>query len=286
MATNTLQHYTPAIDPDAVNRALMAGDVSKLSPGDRVQFYAALCQSCGLNVLTRPFILLKGQDGALHWYATVGAAEQLRKLHRVSTKILSRERTEDGLYIVTVQVQSPDGRQEESQGIEFLGGLKGQALGNAMMKASSKALRRATLALCGLGMGLAEVEQGQVVPFDAQTGAVELPPEPAAGPALAHDAETLLHDVGKWFRSRPKEHREALALAVWGVTLQEMPHLGFEALQAGWHLIDAGRAPLAWDSLTLGEDLAQWRRQHAREAVLDVFDRADGRPEDNDHAHA
>ena len=272
--TTTLTHYTyvPQIDHAAIEKALTVGDVSKLSPEVRVQYYQALCQSTGLNVLTRPFILLKGQDGALHWYPTVGAAEQLRKLHHVSTKILSRERTEDGLYIVTVQAYTPDGRQEESQGIEFLGGLKGQALGNAMMKASSKALRRATLALCGLGMSLAEDERGQVVPFDAQTGAVELPPAP--------EAETLLTTVGQWFRRHAKEHREAIALAVWGVTLQEMPHLGYADLAAGWQAIDAGRAPLAWDSLTLGEDMAQWRAQHAREAVMDVFDRATGRPEE------
>ena len=87
-----------------------------------------------------------------------------------------------------MQCSTPDGRQEESQGIEYVGGLKGQALGNALMKASSKALRRATLALCGLGLTLEGDERGEVVPFDPQTGAVELPritrrpPEPSSPP--------------------------------------------------------------------------------------------------------
>ena len=266
--------YLPRLEPEAIQRALMAGDISKLSPADRVQFYAALCHSTGLNVLTRPFILLKGQDGSLHWYATVGAAEQLRKLHRVSTRILSRERSEDGLYCVTVQASTPDGRQEESQGIEYIGGLKGQALGNAMMKASSKALRRVTLALCGLGMGFAEEERGEVVPFDPQTGAVELPPEPEAA------AGALLTTVGKWFRQRPSAAREVIAQGVWGVTLQEMPHLGMEELQAGWARLNEGGVPLDWNSVTLAEDLAQWRQERAAQAILDVFDRSDGRPEE------
>lgn len=272
--TTTISHYTyvPHIDAALVEKALTVGDVSKMSAEMRVQYYQALCASCGLNGLTRPFILLKTQGGELTWYATVGAAEQLRKLHRVSTRILSRERTEDGLYIVTVQASAPDGRQEEAQGIVSVGGLKGQELGNAMMKAGSKALRRVTLALCGLGLGLAEEEAGQVIPFDPQTGTVQLP-------APAPEAETLLQEVGQWFRQRARPSRERIAQAVWGVALQEMPHLGFDDLAAGWHVIDQGTAPLQWDSPTLAEDLRQWRARHAAQAAQDVFEWADGSPE-------
>ena len=133
MAGYTLVPYTP-LDAGIIEKALTVGDVAKMDSTTRVHFYRALCQSTGLNPLTRPFILLKTPSGELTWYATVGAAEQLRKLHRVSTRILSRERTEEGLYIVTVQASAPDGRQEESQGIVFVGGLKGQELGNAMMR--------------------------------------------------------------------------------------------------------------------------------------------------------
>ena len=270
----TLVPYTP-IDPAAIEKALTIGDVSKMTPEVRVQFYRALCASCGLNVLTRPFILLKTQSGELTWYATVGAAEQLRKLHRVSTSILSRERTEEGLYIVTVQASAPDGRQEESQGIVFVGGLKGQELGNAMMRCGSKALRRVTLAICGLGMAGAEEESGQVIAFDPQTGTVELPP-----PAPEAEATTLLTVVGKWFRQRPAASREVIAQSVWGVTLHEMPHVSLDDLAAGWQRLDGGRAPLDWESATLEADLAAWRQAHAREAALDVFDRSEGKPVD------
>jgi hypothetical protein len=263
--------YTPAIDPEAIQRALMAGDIAKLSPADRVQFYAALCRSTGLNVLSRPFILLKTQGGDLTWYATVGAAEQLRRLHRVSTRLLSRERTEDGLYIVTVQASTPDGRQEEAQGIVAVAGLKGQELGNAMMKASSKALRRVTLALVGLGIALEGDEAGQVVPFDPQTGEVALEPETPALPA-----GDLLTQIGAWFRRLPKAARPVVAQAVWGLTLHEIPQASLDDLAAGWYRLDAGRAPLAWDSATLEDDLRQWLQGHAQGAMEDLFGEDEG----------
>lgn len=272
--TKTLQPYTyvPHIDHAAIEKALMAGDISKMDSHTRVQFYLALCHSTGLNPLTRPFITMKGQDGSMQWYPTSGACEQLRKVHHVSISILSRERSDDGLYCVTVKACLPEGRKEESQGVVYVGGLKGQELANALMRCESKAKRRATLAICGLGMAGADDEAGQVVAFDPQTGAVETAPREG-------EAEALLQDVGQWFRTLPKAHWEPVAQAIWGVTRHEMPHLGLEELRAGWHVIDQGRAPLAWDSPTLHDDVAQWRTQHARQAVMDVFDRSEGRPE-------
>ena len=55
--------YLPALDTEAIQRALMAGDISKLSPADRVQFYAALCHSTGLNVLTGRLSCSKARMG-------------------------------------------------------------------------------------------------------------------------------------------------------------------------------------------------------------------------------
>jgi hypothetical protein len=62
-----------------------------------------------------------------------------------------------------------------------------------------------------------------------------------------------------------------IAQTVWGVTLQELPHLSLEDLQAGWERLDAGTAPLAWDSPTLDAALRQWLARHAQQAILDVF---------------
>jgi hypothetical protein len=244
----------------------MAGDLAKLSPMDRVQFYAALCRSTGLNPLTRPFIVMRGQDGTLAWYITAAGCEQLRRLHRVSTRIMSRERTDDGLYIVTVQCRTPDERVEEAQGVVVLQGLKPPEMAHAIMRAETKSKRRATLALLGLGVAGVDEEAEQVVAFDPQTGTLDDPgavPQPTAG--------DLLTQVGAWFRARPKASREVIARAVWGVPLAELPHQSLDDLQAGWRRLDDGRAPLAWDSPTLEGDLAQWLAAHARSAVFELF---------------
>lgn len=200
---DTLAPYRPAIDPQVIEKALTLGDVSKMDPHTRVQYYQALCESLGLNWLTRPFILLKTQDGGLQWYATVGCTDQLRKRDRVSVRIVGRERLDDGLLCVTAEATTPDGRCEQSQGIVALttgtGPLKGQELANALMRAESKARRRCTLAICGLGLPLAEPDTGQAVRFDPQTGEIleEAPPAVLAAPVVS--AERARQNLGEMF---------------------------------------------------------------------------------------
>lgn len=221
--STALMPYMPTIDPEAINRALMAGDLSKLSPGDRTHYYLALCTSNRLNPLTRPFILLKSQDGSLQWYATVGCTEQLRRRDHVSMRVLSREQTPDGMYVITVQASTPDGRVEESQGVVTLAEprmtwkktadgknyqaedrtssgdpilvpLHGKARENAMMRAESKAKRRATLALCGLGLP-AEDEGGRAVSVDPLTGEIVGTDEP--GLIEASGDEPIGHEAAQ-----------------------------------------------------------------------------------------
>jgi hypothetical protein len=202
--------YLPVIDPKAIETALMVGDLSKMDAATRIQYYLALCQSSGLNPLTRPFIVLKAESGEMVWYATRECAEQLRKRHRVSMRVLSRERTEDGLYIVTVEASTPDGRVEQAQGIvpitktkgtwkttetgkryfqeaktadgePVLQLLSGKELADALHRAESKAKRRCTLALCGLGLPEVDERQtAQAVRFDPQTGTLDDPAVPEA----------------------------------------------------------------------------------------------------------
>lgn len=179
----------PAIDPKAVEEALMVGDLAKMQPHVRVAYYLAVCQSSGLNPLTRPFTALKGQDGRIFLYGNKECAEQLRKVHRVSLSILSRERVDD-LYIVTVRAWTPDGRQDEAQGIiEIDRGMRGTALSNAFMKAETKAKRRVTFSLCGLGFpGMEDAPRDQEVALDLGTGL--LPGDAPAPPAIdATEAE-------------------------------------------------------------------------------------------------
>jgi hypothetical protein len=138
------------IDPALIERVIIHGDLRQLNPQQKVSYYNAVCESVGLNPLTQPFqyLVLSGREVL---YARREATDQLRHLHNVSVHITAREVTED-CYIVTARASLPDGRTDESIGAVPIANLKGEARANALMKAETKAKRRVTLAICGLGM--------------------------------------------------------------------------------------------------------------------------------------
>lgn len=160
------------IDAATMEKVITQGDLKMLSAREKVAYYGRVCESLGLNPLTRPFDYLS-LNGRLVLYARREATDQLRKIHGVILSIKAREVTE-GCYVVTVAAMMPDGRQDESIGAVSIDGLKGEARANAMMKCETKAKRRATLSICGLSF-LDESEVGSIadaspVAIDPQTG--------------------------------------------------------------------------------------------------------------------
>lgn len=135
---------------DALERVLIGGDIGKLTPEQRVEYYMRVCDSVGLNPLTQPFDYLTLQ-GKTILYAKKTCTDQLRALHKISVVDMS-ESERDGVMTVTVKVANADGRTDMDKGSVKTEGLKGDALANAIMKAATKAKRRATLSICGLGM--------------------------------------------------------------------------------------------------------------------------------------
>lgn len=131
-------------------KVILDGDLSKLSPIDKVAYYKNVCVSVGLNPLTQPFKFIKFRDGKEQLYAGKDCTEQLRKLHGVSIKIVAREKIDD-VYIVTAQATTKDGRIDESTGARTVKGKFGDSLANDYMAAETKAKRRVTLSICGLG---------------------------------------------------------------------------------------------------------------------------------------
>lgn len=148
------------ISAQILEKTLLHGDLSSLLPAQRVEYMQAVCKTLGLNPLTKPFefISLKGK---LVMYAKRDATEQLRKIHSVSIKISARELV-DGIYVVTAQATDGNGRVDESIGAVPVDHLKGEEKSNAMMKSETKAKRRVTLSICGLGL-LDETEVESVV---------------------------------------------------------------------------------------------------------------------------
>lgn len=127
---------------------LIQGDLSKLNEEQRVSYYNRVCESIGVNPLTKPFEYMT-LNGKLTLYAKRDATDQLRSIKNVSVKIISREKVGD-VFTVTAQA-SIGNRTDESIGAVHIGNLRGDGLANALMKAETKAKRRVTLSICGLG---------------------------------------------------------------------------------------------------------------------------------------
>lgn len=144
-----IKNKITAQESSVVEKLVLQGDISKLSAQEKVIFYNGFCKRLGLDPFTQPFKILS-LSGKQTLYCDRSGVQQLSKLHNVSHSIKSREVVND-CYIVTAQA-SANGRQTESIGAVSIINLKGDALCNAMMKAETKAKRRATLDLLGLGM--------------------------------------------------------------------------------------------------------------------------------------
>lgn len=152
------------------NQLILQGDLSKLSAGDKVRYYNGYCERMGLDPFTKPFDILR-LNGKEVLYCTRSGTQQLNKLHKVSHLITSRDtNAEAGVYIVTSKASLPDGRCTESIGAVNIAGLKGEAYANAIMKAETKAKRRATLDL--LGLGVLDESEAETIP-NASVGALQ-----------------------------------------------------------------------------------------------------------------
>lgn len=134
----------------AIEQVLLNGDLAKLTSPQRIAYYNKVCESVGLNPLTQPFEFIN-LNGKLRLYALKSCTEQLRQVRRISLSIVSRE-VVDGCYIVTTRARDMNGREDESTGAVPIDNKKGEDRANAMMKAETKAKRRVTLSICGLGM--------------------------------------------------------------------------------------------------------------------------------------
>jgi 5-hydroxyisourate hydrolase-like protein (transthyretin family) len=155
-----------------LEKVLVNGDLAGLSPLERMDYYRAVCNSVGLNPLTRPFEYIVLND-KLTLYARKDATDQLRSIHGVSIEIVERIET-NGVYIVKAKATNTYGRIDEATGVVSIerengtwetssrgkryfkkdgtfSPLKPDDLANAIMKAETKAKRRVTLSICGLG---------------------------------------------------------------------------------------------------------------------------------------
>ena len=139
-------------DDNKIISAITEGAADKLSVKERAQYLVSLCESLGLNPLSSPFEWTR-LNGKLVPYAKKNATDQLRKIHRINCNVVERRIDKElGLISVSVRVSTPDGRDDEDIGVVALPNKGGDVMANALMKAVTKAKRRATLSIAGLSM--------------------------------------------------------------------------------------------------------------------------------------
>ena len=175
---------------DLIEQVVIMGDLSKLTAQQRVAYYRLRCDSAGLDPLTRPFQYLM-LNGRLVLYAGKEATDGVRANRGVSITKLERDQT-DETYDVTAYAVDKTGRMDAALGSVSIKGLHGEALSNAKMKAETKAKRRVTLSISGLGM-LDETEVASIpsagrVDVDLATGEI-IPPEQTEVKTLRQLAE-------------------------------------------------------------------------------------------------
>ncbi len=171
-----LANPAPSIDPETLEKALIGGDIGALNPAQRMQYYSAVCQSLSLNPLTRPLEFTQ-IDGKTVLYARKDCTEQLRRRDAIKITIAERK-TDDGIHWVRAIASLPTGREDEAIGavpmvepafvMEWSPTERGKKVRVAnphsgkplsadiraknMMLAETKAKRRVTLSIAGLGI--------------------------------------------------------------------------------------------------------------------------------------
>lgn len=184
---------------ELLEQVVVNGDLSRLSAPQRLDYYRQVCQSMGLNPLSKPFeyINLKGK---LTLYAKKDATDQLRKINGVSIDDIDIQETENG-FRVKVKGHDRDGRSDVEIGCVAKSDMSGNVQ-NAEMKAVTKAKRRLTLSLCGLGwLDESEVESipdARPVIVDSNTGEIlENKPKAVEAPKPAFNEVEFLKQWGK-----------------------------------------------------------------------------------------
>lgn len=139
-----------------LEKVSISDDLSMLSEEERWLYYQHICERFQLDPATRPFAFLTFEDtGKMKLYALRNATDQLRKVHNISVSIVRQERIADYVYLMTARAKTEDGRIDEAVGAVSLRDdygniLSAKQMANAIMTCQTKAIRRATLSICGV----------------------------------------------------------------------------------------------------------------------------------------
>lgn len=136
---------------ERVESVIIRGDLSGITKREALAYYKRVCDSLGLNPYTNPFAYIR-LNGKLVLYALKACTDQLRSIHKISVHVVSQQ-LNDGILTVHATASTPDGRVDEDYGVMPLPEkMQGEMRANKIMHCVTKAKRRVTLSICGLGM--------------------------------------------------------------------------------------------------------------------------------------
>jgi hypothetical protein len=206
MAANNGTALAPTQQQPNIAEIVVRGNLASLNEQERAAYYLAVCNACGLNPALKPFEFIN-MKGKVVLYALKSCTEQLRKNNNVNLTILSQE-LKEGLYIVRVKAELPGGRADEDLGAVAIGNETGEDRANLIMKCITKAKRRVTLSICGLGM-LDETEVSSVMegeqrqfPTNAPNAAIQTSAQSSpAQPAKEQDSRSKIEYTADEFHA-------------------------------------------------------------------------------------
>jgi hypothetical protein len=173
-----------------VSSIVLRGDLSGLTETQLTRYYASLCESLSLDVRYKPFDLITFQ-GKRVLYANRACTDMLAKLHGITREIIDGPRfvelDKTKAIICIARVTSPSGRQETATAV-----VPATDPINGMMKCETKAKRRATLAI--LGLGLLDHTELETIP------GVRLPTAPQSSeevPTIVRDPFDVAEDLAR-----------------------------------------------------------------------------------------
>ena len=131
----------------------LRGDISGLSPENRIRYYLKTCKDLGLNPSAQPFAFLR-LNGKEVMYPTRGATDQLARIHGVNREITDGPKIIDlgGAKILFAVCRASIGQRVETATAAVPLPAGAENICNAVMKTETKARRRATLAILGLAL--------------------------------------------------------------------------------------------------------------------------------------
>jgi hypothetical protein len=227
-----------------IESLVLRGDLSGLGPNERARFYVQMCEGLGLNPHAQPFAFLR-LNGKEVLYATRGATDQLAAIHKLDREIIDGPKVIDlagtKLVYAVCRAKHPNGRVETATAtVPLIDPV------NVLMKCETKAKRRATLSILGLGV-LDEMEL-ETIPANVQEpgGGVDLnqspmaprdeePVAPPRGEAPVEPPPVELPAAAEGFYARIGEiELPGEAVAVWMKHRAELASLSAPDREAAW----------------------------------------------------